>query len=142
MKKLVTIFTLILISTLATSCGSIKGGTDAELLTAGNWQLESINGKAIAESDFANGAPTANFSIDYKITGNSGCNQYGGAYNLNDEGGINISQVISTKMFCDGVPGEALYLEALNNVNIAKIDADKLTLFKDTNEVLVFKKAE
>ncbi|MFP9098008.1 META domain-containing protein [Flavobacterium sp. RHBU_24] len=142
MKKLFTIFSIISICTLAASCGSTKGGTAAELLTAGNWQLERINGKAISESDFANGVPVANFSSDYKITGNSGCNRYGGSYNLNDEGGMNISQVISTKMFCDGVPGEARYLEALDKVNTAKIDADRLTLYHDTEEVLVYKKTE
>lgn len=142
MKKLLTIFTLILAGTLASSCGSTKGGSNAELLTAGNWKLESINGKAISDADFANGAPVANFSADYKITGNSGCNSYGGSYNLNDVGGMNISQVISTKMFCDGVAGETAYLEALNKINMAQVDADKLTLLHDTEEVLVFKRGE
>jgi heat shock protein HslJ len=139
MKKLFTIFTLALMGALATSCGTTKGGSPNELLTAGNWKLESINGKAISDADFANGAPVANFSIDNKITGNGGCNRYGGSYNLNDEGGINISQVISTKMFCEGAAGEATYLDALNKVNMAKIDMDKLTLLHDTEEVLVFK---
>lgn len=139
MKKLFTIFTLILIGTLANSCGSTKGGSPTELLTATNWKLESINGKAISEAEFANGAPVANFSIDHKITGNGGCNRYGGSYNLNDEGGINISQVMATKMFCEGAAGETAYLDALNKVNVAKIDADKLTLLTDTEEVLVFK---
>lgn len=138
MKKLFTLLSITLFSITMFSCGSAKTDTNLDALTAGNWELETIKGKAAGEAGFANALPVANFSTDLKITGNNGCNRYGGSYNLNDEGGINISQVVSTKMFCPG-DGEKLYMDALNSVNLAKIDHDKLVLLKDTEELLVFK---
>lgn len=137
MKKLLPLFAIVAL--IITSCRSTDTASSNALLTAGNWQLESINGKKADAAEFKNGLPTANFAIDNKITGNAGCNTYGGSYNLNDEGGINVSQVFSTKMFCDGVTGEAKYLDALGKVNVAKIDKDKLVLLTDVEEVLVFK---
>lgn len=140
MKKLLLLAAFMAL--IITSCRSTGTASPTALLTSGNCQLESINGKKADAAAFKNGLPTANFSIDNKITGNSGCNQYGGAYNINEEDGINISEMFSTKMFCDGVTGEALYLDALTKVNVAKIDKDKLVLLKDVDEVLVFKHME
>lgn len=137
MKKLLP---LLAFAALAiTSCRSTDTASSTALLTSGNWQLESINGKKADTAEFKNGLPTANFTIDHKVAGNSGCNQYGGSYNLNDDNGINVSEVFSTKMFCEGVTGEQKYLDALGKVNLAKIDKDKLVLLKDVDEVLVFK---
>jgi heat shock protein HslJ len=140
MKKLLPLFALVAL--VIASCKSTDTASSTTLLTSGNWQLESINGKKADAAEFKNGLPTASFNIDHKIAGKSGCNQYGGSYNLNEEGGINISEVFSTKMFCDGVTGEQKYLDALAKVNLAKVDKDKLVLLKDVDEVLVFKHAE
>jgi len=137
MKKLLPL--LALVALMITSCRSTDTASSTALLTSGNWELQSIDGKKADASEFKNGLPTANFGIDHKLTGNSGCNQYGGSYNLNAEDGINISEVFSTKMFCDGVTGESKYLDALNKVNMAKIDKNKLVLLKGVDEVLVFK---
>lgn len=142
MKKLFSILSFALIAIITASCGSTHAGSDNDLLVSGNWQLTSMNKKSIVASEFTNGAPVANFSIDHKITGNSGCNRYGGAYNLNTEGGINISEVISTKMACPSLKGESEYLDALSKVNMAKIDKDQLILLHDTEELLVYKHIE
>jgi len=138
MKKLFTFLFIGLTAVTISSCRSTHASTDNEFLTQGNWELETINGKPATDAGFANGVPTANFSIDLKITGKNGCNSYGGVYNLNTEGGINISKVYATRMFCPG-DGEKQFMDALNAVNQAKINKDKLTLLTDIKEVLVFK---
>ncbi|MFP9116005.1 META domain-containing protein [Flavobacterium sp. RHBU_3] len=138
MKKLFTFLSITLFTFIIFSCGSTKAGSNLDVLTAGNWELETFKGKAAAEAGFSNKLPVANFSIDLKISGNNGCNGYRGSYNLNEDGGINISQMVSTRMFCPG-GGEKLYMDALNSVNAARVDKDKLVLFKDAEEVLVFK---
>lgn len=141
MKKLFTFLLLGVAYLTITSCRSAHASGDTELLTEGNWVLESLNGKPASEIGFANDLPNAVFSTDLKVTGKNGCNSYGGVYNLNVEGGINISKVFSTKMACPG-NGEKEYMDALNSVNTAKIDKDKLVLLKDVTEVLVFKHVE
>lgn len=138
MKKIITYCTILLFSVTLFSCGSALTGREMDILTMGSWQLETINGKPAANEGFANGLPVANFSKDLKITGNNGCNRYGGSYNLNDESGISISKLFSTKMFCNG-KSEKEFMDALAAVDVAMISADKLVLMKDVQEVLVFK---
>lgn len=120
------------------SCGSAKEADPIAILTSKNWQLQSINGAAIESSQFSKGLPNAAFSADNKIMGNGGCNTYSGSYNLNDEMGMNVSQVISTKMACDALATETAYFDALNKANMVKIDPDKLVLMDGVNELLVF----
>nr|WP_322623515.1 META domain-containing protein [uncultured Flavobacterium sp.] len=138
MKKLFTILFVGITAVLISSCKSAHASGDSEYLTEGNWVLETINGKPASEVGFANELPNAIFTTDLKINGKNGCNSYGGVYNLNVEGGMNISKVFSTKMACPG-NGEKDYMDALNSVNMAKINKDKLILLKDVKEVLVFK---
>lgn len=138
MKKLFTFLFIGIAAIAISSCKSAHASGDSEYLTEGNWVLETINGKSASEIGFANGLPNAIFTTDLKINGKNGCNSYGGVYNLNVEGGMNISKVFSTKMACPG-NGEKDYMDALNSINGAKIDKDKLILLKDVKEVLVFK---
>jgi len=137
MKRILTLGAVVMMAVIQ-SCGTAKSGSAAAALTDINWQLTTINGKAADSANYNSGLPVANFSSDNKITGNGGCNRYSGSYNLNDEGGINISQMASTKMFCPG-EGEGDYLKALESADGATVEKDKLVLFKGVEEVLVFK---
>jgi heat shock protein HslJ len=130
---------------LITSCKTSQEATSSlriDMLTATTWQLTELNGKALATADFGNGAPTATFGTDHKVGGKGGCNTYGGSYNLNQEGGMTISQVFSTKMYCENAKGENAYLQVLEGVTTAKVEKDKLTLLKGVDPVLVFKPAK
>jgi len=109
----------------------------AELLTASTWQLSEMNGKSIDATGYSRGLPEVSFTTDNKVSGNSGCNGFSGSYNLNDTGGMNISRVMATKMYCDGV-NEGDFFAALEKVTMSKAEKDKLTLFTGTDEILVF----
>jgi heat shock protein HslJ len=109
----------------------------AENLVGKTWQLSSINGKAVNAPASGRELPYITFTTDNKAMGNSGCNNFSGSYNLNDEGGLNISQVMATKMFCEGVD-EGGFFDALDKVTMSKVEKDKLTLMDGTAEVLVF----
>ena len=122
---------------LTSSCNCTKSAADSATITGTEWQLASINGKSPAAADYNNGLPTINFTKDNKVNGKGGCNSYGGTYSINDKGGLAISQMMSTKMFCPG-EGENTYMAALQTVNMAKGDKEKLTLLNDDKEVLVF----
>jgi len=137
MKRIFTITAITLIAVFQ-SCGTVKSGSEMDSLTETNWELTTINGKAADSTNYNSGLPVAYFSTDNKITGNGGCNRYNGSYNINEEGGINISQMASTKMFCPG-EGEGEYLKALESADGASVDKDKLVLFKGVDEILIFR---
>ena len=137
MKRLLTLSAVALIAVFQ-SCSSTKSGNTIGVLTDTNWQLSTIYGKPADSTNYNSGLPVAYFSTDNKISGNGGCNRYSGSYNLNEENGINISQMVSTKMFCPGT-GENDYLKALESADNAVVEKDKLILLKGIDEVLIFK---
>lgn len=137
MKKLFISLSLTILTLAVSSCGSTKETDPIALITGTSWQLSSINGQAPVASQYARGLPYINFTADNKVNGNGGCNGFSGAYNLNQEGGINISQVVSTKMACEG-NGENDFFNALTKVNMTKIDDNKLVLLSGIDEILVF----
>lgn len=136
MRTYVIASLLILFTTLM-SCGNAKSTMPAEMLVGKTWQLTSMNGKTVSAPASGRGLPHITFTTDNKAMGNSGCNNFSGSYNLNDEGGLNISQVMATKMFCEGV-NEGGFFDALDKVTTSKVEKDKLTLMNGTAEILVF----
>ncbi len=135
MKKSIAIFSIAVLA--LTGCGGAKSIHSTDMITGTVWELSSINGKKVDAASLPNGAPTATFDKEHKISGNSSCNGYGGSYNLNDEGGMNISEIMATKMYCEGSI-ETEYFKVLEKINAAKVDKNKLTLMEGVDERLVF----
>jgi heat shock protein HslJ len=98
------------------------------------WQLTAIDGNAV-NTDKA----TLSFDFDKnRVGGNGGCNGFGGTLTANG-GEIKISQIISTKMFCEnGSDVENKYLPKLEQVNKYKISDGKLQLLNNEMMVLEF----
>lgn len=135
MKKAVYLFAFIAFS-LLTACSSTKAVAPVSVLTGKTWQLASINGNAVDASAYRE-IPFVTFTTANKVTGKGGCNSFSGSYNLNNEGGINISQVASTKMACEGV-NEHEFFTTLEQANMTKINADKVVLLNGVKEIMVF----
>lgn len=82
------------------------------------------------------------------VTGNAGCNTFGGEFSYADSTTISISNIIATRMACDGPiqEQENAFLAALQNVTGYAVDErGSLTLFYTENEVqkqLNFRSAE
>ena len=136
MKKVINCIAILSIIIAVSSCGSTKEVDPVSMLTDKTWQLSKINGNDINAAAYRE-VPYIKFSVDNKVMGKGGCNNFSGSYNLNDEGGISISQIISTKMYCDGV-NENDFFMTLEKANNTKIDADKLVLMKGVDQVMVF----
>ena len=123
---------------LITSCGCTKSsGISKDFLTANTWQLKSLNGDSSVSYQFPNGLPYITFTGENKLNGKGGCNSYGGSYELGDDGEISMGEIMSTKMYCDGV-GENDFFDALNKANKVKKDNKDLVLMADTDEIMVF----
>ena len=96
---------------------------------AGHWTLTEIDGSPVTFT------ATLDLSEPGKLTGQAPCNSYGGTLSAAGQKFIP-GPILSTKMACDGLADENLYLQALQMVDSAALDGDLLTL--TGAQVLVF----
>jgi heat shock protein HslJ len=116
---------LFLIGCTADTTGGDTSSPDAAQLQANSWLLLELNGQPPVPGTEV----TLNFD-DEAIGGNSGCNVYGGSYELVD-GRLTISDIFSTMMACleDGVmEQEAVFHQALRDAATVTVSADGQTL--------------
>jgi heat shock protein HslJ len=110
-------------------------------LAGTDWVLDGYRtgGDAIS-SVLAGTTITATFSPDGNVTGNAGCNHYGGRYSL-DGTNLSVSSVFSTLMYCE-TPGvmqqEASYLGHLANVSTYRVEGDRLILTDNEGADVLF----
>jgi len=111
-------------------------------LTGTDWVLEGYNtGGDAVSSVIAGTTITAEFAPDGRVTGNAGCNHYGGNYTA-DGANLSISSVYSTLMYCSEPEGvmdqEARYLRLLANVTSYRVEGDRLVLTDEADTDLLF----
>lgn len=100
-------------------------------LAGTDWVLEAYStGSDAVSSVIAGTTVTAKFAADGSVTGNAGCNHYGGSYSL-DGANLSVSSLYSTLMYCE-TPGvmeqEETFMGHLANVSSYRVDGDRLTL--------------
>lgn len=114
-----------------TASGSQATDTDNSLLNK-RWVLRELPGTALPqlERDIF-----LTFRIgSTRVDGFSGCNSFSGKYEV-DGRKLKISQVMSTKMWCDNGPVEQKVMALMDTVNHYSVNGDELKLFRD-NEML------
>lgn len=110
--------------------------TDPKKLSNTKWELTELTGASLPASAKA----TLNFGDSLKVSGKSFCNSYGGIVETTGDK-IALKNIFSTKMFCQETSAaENSYLQALNQVNAAKLQDNELQLFNNEQKLLVFKK--
>ena len=120
MKKYVFVLLVLLI------LSACSGGNKASVV--GTWKLDSYGDPA----NLTPAAPEVNTSIEFKdgrMTGNVGCNGFGGKYTV-DGKEIKFSGMISTLMFCEGPVGdqETTTLNVLHETATFALNGDTLTI--------------
>jgi heat shock protein HslJ len=111
-------------------------------LAGTDWVLDgySTGGDGVS-SVIAGTTITAKFSPDGNVTGNAGCNHYGGGYLL-DGANLSVSSLFSTLMYCEKPEGvmeqEGKYLGHLGNVSSYRVEGDRLILSDKTGTDLLF----
>lgn len=111
-------------------CGAIwlsaaTAAVGADLVT-GDWQVEeTASGPVTLER-----VPQVSFDGASRVSGNGGCNGFGGRYSLTPDGAISVSDVISTRRWCGGGVSdlERAVLSGLGRAVNAKADGDMLLL--------------
>ena len=119
-----------LLSLAALAMLSIPAAADGSPLAdliGTNWKLTTLDGGPVD----ATVTSTLAISAD-SIGGNGGCNTYGGDLTATPTG-IDISQVFSTMMACDGLDQEQAFFAALEAANnFAIVDGNLHLLEGDT----------
>ena len=104
---------------------------------AGTWKLVSYGDPANPTP----AAPDIDASIEFKdgqVTGNVGCNGFGGKYEV-DGNKIAFSEVVSTLMFCEGPAGdqELATLAVLRESATYILNGDTLTITSDDGSAAI-----
>ena len=133
-KYLLTLF----IFTLAISACTAENES-ASLL--GSWNLTSFGPAASPTPAVAESGAVLTFNQDGTVTGNSGCNGFGGNYKV-DGDKITFDQITSTLMACDEarMAQESAVHQVLTDTATYKIEGSTLTL-TNNDMVLVLTKA-
>ena len=130
MKKLV--IGLLVLFVLA----ACAGGTSASI--KGQWKLVSY-GSASSQTPAAADVDTSIEFLDGKLSGNVGCNGFGGDYEVKGDT-LTLGPVMSTMMFCEGPVGnqEMGSLAVLKESAKFVLDGDTLTITSaDGNSMIV-----
>ncbi|RAJ05383.1 heat shock protein HslJ [Chitinophaga skermanii] len=93
------------------------------------WTLVEVNGKPVEKDPEARVQPYVIFSeTDKRVSGNGGCNGFGGSFVLKGDNRIKMSQLISTMMACKNLDTEHQFMRALENADSYFIVNDTLIL--------------
>ncbi|RPI14632.1 MAG: META domain-containing protein [Ignavibacteriae bacterium] len=134
---LFTIPFFIAISILA-GCTAGDKSTSNETALFNTWIADSINGIKTDANIYKDKFPTLIFKEANDVSGTTGCNTINGKYTVSGST-IKISDMISTKMFCDDID-ETTFLSILKNADSYKIQNEKLYLYSGKDIKMVLKK--
>lgn len=130
MKKIITSIAFLAILILIVSCHNTKpisGGTTggSEMLFANQWNLAELNGTAVTTGKahllFYPGQVS-------RISGNAGCNNLNGTFELTGVNFVKFSTLTTTRMACEPGIRETEFTEALDKVNNWSIINNQLLL--------------
>ena len=133
-----TIILIILTVTIFAGCNVLKPQTELLTLGGAEWKLTAIDHKAVV----ANGRAYLKFDEeDREIQGRAFCNSITAEYERMGDAQITFQEVISTKMYCDGVMDlENQMIMNLKNVKKFEIRNGMLYLSDSDKVLLTFKK--
>lgn len=116
---------LLALAALSLSLPAVADGESLATLVGTSWRLAQLDDEPVALSVTS----TLMISAD-SIGGNGGCNTYGG--NIADTPtGIDITEVFSTLMACDGLNQEQAFLAALEAADSFAVVAGNLQLLEN-----------
>jgi heat shock protein HslJ len=122
----------LLLALVLTACTA--GNAPASPTLAGSeWVLKSMPGWEMQQ---APQIPTLHFQSDAQVGGRSGCNTWGGGYELKGTS-IRFGQMRSTLMACAyGMDVETRFHDLLKRARTLSVDGDTLTLADETGTTL------
>jgi heat shock protein HslJ len=131
-KYLLTLLVILAIS----ACSAKNEGSPASLV--GSWKLTAYGPADSPTPAVTDAEAGLTFNEDGTVTGNSGCNEFGGNYTVEGDQ-ITFDEITSTLMACDAprMEQESAVHQVLTDTATFKIEGNTLTLMNN-NMVLVF----
>lgn len=133
MKRIQTLSAITWIVIMLVACG----GTSGDLLNNTTWELYSMGQYA----PIPGSTLTIQFE-DSQVSGNGGCNSFGGEYRVN---GNKLERLMSTLMACADpamMEQEMIFMQALGEAQRFEIVDGQLLLYGSDGEALVFVPAQ
>jgi len=135
--KFINASCLVLISSLLLNCQAIKRDSEVTRLDGQQWKLVSIKHRPVNN----NGNAYLEFSTKLEVQGKAFCNSIKGEYELMGKDQLTFSDLVSTKMYCEGVMNlENEMITNLQNVKRYSIKNGMLYLHSTDGLLLAFKK--
>jgi heat shock protein HslJ len=125
-----TIFVIAIITgaIYLSSCSSSGNYSPKEYELNGAWELQNLGGTQATMSNWPNGLPWMSLKVNIgELKGNTGCNGMGGPVHATADM-ISFGNIISTRMYCEGVDEQG-FLAALQNARNWTIENDRLFLY-------------
>jgi len=95
------------------------------------WKLTKLMGKPLSELDSSAQKVFILFSTEENsLSGNSGCNSFGGTYTLKEGNRFETSQLISTMMACQNMDIEDQFMGVLQKADTYILQGNKLQITK------------
>jgi len=92
------------------------------------WKLTEVMGQAVGSPDGAKEAYITFGADNARVSGNYGCNDFSGEYELKPGGRIILKQLVATEKMCLEMETETKFKEALNVVDSYTVNGDTLIL--------------
>lgn len=99
-------------------------------LTNKYWKLIELRGQKISSKNMDKEAHVQFKTQESMATGNSGCNQFSGKFEILSDNRFRVYPLLRTEMYCEKVPWENDFFEALENSEGYHIKNDTLQIFK------------
>lgn len=140
MRFLVVLVLLLVPFTVVVQAQTGRGlSTGQQVLAGTEWRLVSL-GPTGAETDVVAGTTvTAKFGEDGRVGGSTGCNTYGGTYEVRGDT-ISFGRLISTRRACldqNANEQERRFLASLEAANRFRLTSNRLTIFSDRGRTVL-----
>jgi heat shock protein HslJ len=130
------LFTLLMITLIFSACTAQEPAS-----LTGSWTLKSFGAASSPTPAVADSRADITFNDDGSVTGNSGCNSFGGSYTVSGNQ-ITFNDIVSTLMLCEEplMQQEDTTHQVLNGTATYEIEGSTLTLSRN-DLVLVYSRA-
>ncbi len=133
MRYVLAILALLSFAVLAHAQTGRNLSTDQRVLTGTEWRLVSFGAAGSETSLVAGTTVTLKFGEDGRASGSTGCNSYGGTYQVRGDN-ISFGRLISTKRACldqNANQQEQRFLSGLEAANRFRLSSNRLTILSD-----------
>jgi heat shock protein HslJ len=131
--KLLSMLAIMAMAMAVGGCGTTVNSAPSNetSLTGTHWKLVELNGKTVAASEGRREMFMMLDKAQGRVSGNSGCNQFGGVFQISTDGfGLHFGRMMMTEMACADMALEGEFLKVLAMTDSYHLNAEGLQLYK------------